>query len=321
MTSVKIRLRRKGGPGSGNWGHSGRPGMVGGSAPGTGGRIFKKEAYLAKKRAWLISNSPRKQLEAAIASVNPDLDDKAIQTISDVMLLDRKRFDYYKDKFNVPVDSAFASKMFAADYDIDRSIAQLRWDIEDEATYKDPVTGEKFCNMLGSDAFNKKFGNVNVPNVTQKLAREYGVDVRREAKDVEQSQKDLSSLYAIAKSHPVVGKMLAGKKVIYEDSNPTRPSASASFDISRNAIIIYRSSPYKPTGDYSATWIHELVHSIEPSGKGFTALFGKGRTASLYGNMNYSEDFAEIGTAYILGYQMNWIGKKWKYVGDIIDAL
>lgn len=35
MTSVKIRIRRKGGPGSGNWGHSGRPGMIGGSGPGS----------------------------------------------------------------------------------------------------------------------------------------------------------------------------------------------------------------------------------------------------------------------------------------------
>jgi len=33
MTTVKIKVRRKGGPGSGNWNHKGRPGMVGGSTP------------------------------------------------------------------------------------------------------------------------------------------------------------------------------------------------------------------------------------------------------------------------------------------------
>lgn len=40
MTAVKVIVRKtKGGPGSGNWGHSGRPGAVGGSAPsgGSGG--------------------------------------------------------------------------------------------------------------------------------------------------------------------------------------------------------------------------------------------------------------------------------------------
>lgn len=37
MTTVKvIRRKTKGGPGSGNWGHSGRPGQVGGSNPGGG---------------------------------------------------------------------------------------------------------------------------------------------------------------------------------------------------------------------------------------------------------------------------------------------
>jgi hypothetical protein len=34
MSTVKVIVRKtKGGPGSGNWGHSGRPGMVGGSSP------------------------------------------------------------------------------------------------------------------------------------------------------------------------------------------------------------------------------------------------------------------------------------------------
>lgn len=38
MTSciIKLKRRTKGGRGSGNWGHSGRPGMIGGSAPGGG---------------------------------------------------------------------------------------------------------------------------------------------------------------------------------------------------------------------------------------------------------------------------------------------
>jgi hypothetical protein len=34
MTIVKIKVRRKGGPGSGHHGHAGLPGQVGGSAPG-----------------------------------------------------------------------------------------------------------------------------------------------------------------------------------------------------------------------------------------------------------------------------------------------
>lgn len=36
MAKVKIKVRRKGGPGSGHWGHAGIPGRQGGSAPGKG---------------------------------------------------------------------------------------------------------------------------------------------------------------------------------------------------------------------------------------------------------------------------------------------
>ena len=37
MSNYEWRLTIKGGPGSGNWGHSGRPGQVGGSGSGGGG--------------------------------------------------------------------------------------------------------------------------------------------------------------------------------------------------------------------------------------------------------------------------------------------
>lgn len=40
MTTIKvIRRKSKGGPGSGNWGHAGLPGQVGGSAPGDRGYV------------------------------------------------------------------------------------------------------------------------------------------------------------------------------------------------------------------------------------------------------------------------------------------
>jgi len=61
MTSCIIKIRRKGGPGSGNWGHSGRPGMVGGSQPSKGsahswGAITKptrKYTYAKNREEWV----------------------------------------------------------------------------------------------------------------------------------------------------------------------------------------------------------------------------------------------------------------------------
>jgi hypothetical protein len=55
MTSIKAIIRKtKGGPGSGNWNHKGRPGMVGGSVPGNGST---SPAIGADGTAYIIGNS------------------------------------------------------------------------------------------------------------------------------------------------------------------------------------------------------------------------------------------------------------------------
>lgn len=48
MASVKIRIKRKGGPGSGNWNHKGRPGMVGGSVSGGGSSVVHNVTELTR---------------------------------------------------------------------------------------------------------------------------------------------------------------------------------------------------------------------------------------------------------------------------------
>lgn len=57
MAIVKIKVRRKGGPGSGNWNHKGRPGLHGGSAPGgSGGKSKRIDDAIKSYSSGLVLN-------------------------------------------------------------------------------------------------------------------------------------------------------------------------------------------------------------------------------------------------------------------------
>ena len=61
----KLKVRLKGGPGSGNWGHAGRPGKVGGSAPGGGlGTIGARAGSTAEERAELSAKTRKERRES-----------------------------------------------------------------------------------------------------------------------------------------------------------------------------------------------------------------------------------------------------------------
>lgn len=325
MTSVKIKIRRKGGPGSGNWGHSGRPGQVGGSAPGTGGKIFKKEAYLAKKREWMRSNSPRKQLEAMIIKAKPSYSKEDAEMMADIMLLGRDRFDNYADKIGLKVPQDFKDQVFTGDKAIDRAIAKLKYELEDEACFVMP-DGNRFNVMTGPKDFEHMvYGDRDtskpIPNVQSKLANEFGVTVLYGENDSKLVvDQDMSRLYDVAKAYPVVGKLLQGTKIRYTDAIPEHPTATASWRANTNTIEVHRGN-MRPFG---TVWIHELMHKADSlySDNRITKIFGFGRTASWYANMNFSEDFAETATAYVLGYPMqSWLGAKWSYVANILEQI
>lgn len=61
-------VAKDGGPGSGNWGHSGRPGLVGGSGPGGGSQYRGGRSdvgYFGSRKDWLNGLSGERQHEAA----------------------------------------------------------------------------------------------------------------------------------------------------------------------------------------------------------------------------------------------------------------
>ena len=68
MADFLKRNANDGGPGSGNWGHKGRPGHVGGSGPGGGSQYRggrSEIGYFGSRKDWLNGLSGEKQHEAS----------------------------------------------------------------------------------------------------------------------------------------------------------------------------------------------------------------------------------------------------------------
>lgn len=334
---MKILVKIKGSRTSGNWGHKGRIGQRGGSAPG-GGRIMNTSAYLYKKRKYLEEHSPRKQLEEIILAAKPKYNAADVEMVADMMLLSPEQFDHYSERLSIKVPDEVRTAVFTGNKDIDREIARLRWEIEEEATLKDPETGAVRLNVYDSeDMYKKMYGTAEeasnpptIPNVHQKLQDRYDVSIGNPV-GVEQSQvdADMSRLYRLAEAYPVVGKLLRSTKIEYANPISNHPTATADYDAPKGVLHIYKGN-MPPVG---ATFIHELMHKAQglynriadaKTGMRDLEIFGKGRTASMYGNTNYDEDFAEAATAMIINLPgiRNWLGAdKVKYIDALLGEI
>ena len=333
---MKIIVKVKGSATSGNWGHKGVPGQRGGSAPG-GGRIMNAAGYLYKKRKYLEAHSPRKQLEEIILAAKPKYNPADVEMMADVMLLSPEQFDHYSERLSIKVPDEVRAAVFTGSKDIDREIARLRWEIEEEATLKDE-NGSVRLNVYGSeDMYRKLYGTAEeaanpptIPAVRQKLQDTYNVIIGNPA-GVEQSQvdADMSRLYRLAEAYPVVGKLLRGTKIEYADPISNHPNATADYDGPKGVLHIYKGN-MPPIG---ATFIHELMHKAQglynsradaKTGMRDLKIFGKGRTASMYGNTNYDEDFAEAATAMIISLPgiRDWLSAdKVKYIDALLGEV
>lgn len=129
MTSVKVIVRKtKGGPGSGNWGHSGRPGQVGGSSPGGGKggsalepQKFNISPYVGMEESTFASKHPQLYKEYArglrtafeVASLTGKAQTYAKQVIKDMG--DELTQDF---KFYYPHSNKFVKPTSKVDRDI-----------------------------------------------------------------------------------------------------------------------------------------------------------------------------------------------------------
>ena len=131
---LTIEPRRKGGPGSGNWGHAGRPGQVGGSAPGGGAAYARSKWLVAIRNGY--PQPVRDEIAEKIQAIRPDATENQVDMYLDVMSLDRERFLYYANKIGLDNPEQSADAYFAENKKMEKDILRRRLAMEDAATFR-----------------------------------------------------------------------------------------------------------------------------------------------------------------------------------------
>lgn len=297
----------KGGPGSGHFGHRGRPGLRGGSLPG-GGAASNIHAWMAAKRRGLPA-PVRQKIRDRIKEVKPGATDDECDMYIDVMGLDRKRFRRYAEVLGL--DPSMEDEFFKEQEQLDSHMAREMLRVQDAATYKSGSGHPELMATMSDDMYARVTAVVgkDASEVVSKLYDRYGVtvDIRRKVDD-DTVHQEMSWLYNLAESDPVLGKVLSTrvKKVVY-DKRPSRSTAAMQWR--PDGLYIY------PDVHTAANILHELGHAYEDASR-FDSIksgFGRGRTVSSYAWTNYSEDFAETFVAVVggrTGYR-DWVPDKY----------
>lgn len=301
---------RKGGPGSGNWGHRGRPGKRGGSVPG-GGAAANLHRYILNKRASL-ETPVAGQIREQILAHRPDLNDHQVDMFMGVISMDRERFAQYAEK--VGYDPGLSDSFFKEVREADTEMERLRLAIKDQATYHfEGRSGRKIIAPMvhtPDSVYDKLVPIVgeNASEVMGILKDKHGVSVSINTTIAEEKvHEQLSRLSNALDQFPVLGKIFRaqGGRVRYETRPSYKPTANASWDNSKGAIMIWNTVGGDDWPIFPSVWVHELGHAAEnyANPRELGRLFGRGRMVSSYAWTNGSEDFAETFTAYILGDQ------------------
>lgn len=313
MVSKDIVL--KGGPGSGHYGHRGRPGIRGGSLPG-GGAASNIHAWMTAKRRGLPA-PVRQEIRDKIREVKPDATDDECDMYLDVLGLDRERFRVYAEKLGL--DPSMEDEFFEEQKQIETTMAREMLRVQDAATYKsssghpepfasvDDSTYARVHRLVGNDA----------SEVVGKLHTRYNVSVDVEC-DVDDGtvHQEMSWLYNLAESNPVLAKVLSTRvrRVVYAERPP---HSTAAMQMRHDGLYIY------PDFHTATNILHELGHAYEEA-SGFDPVgsgFGKGRMVSSYAWTNYTEDFAETFVAVMGGHKAyrDWIPDKYDAVLQSIE--
>lgn len=307
----------KGGPGSGNWGHFGRHGLRGGSAPKSGGAAFNLGGYtraISKKKG-PVEKQVREQVQAA----RPDIDDHGMDMVTDVMGWDKGKFDEYADRFGV--DKNLRDSYIRERASHDEQVARMQQAVKDQATLKDRgMDGREYVRHF-THVGDEKYEQVTKPvgtssqEVIGALGRDFGVQVDLHVDVPEQKlHDDLSQLHNWLQTEPVLKGIMddQGLKVRFVPPGASHPTAAAMFNIGAKSVDVFVQPDSTGGGSlFAMTWPHELGHAAErylPRAK--LKVFGRGRMVSSYAWNNFSEDMAESFVSVLVGDRraMDWMG-------------
>jgi hypothetical protein len=310
-------VTEKGGPGSGNWAHRGRPGLRGGSMAGMGGAAYALAQYTQAKRG-SFETPVGNQIRDAIRNGRPDLDENQVEDLMGIISLDREYFDRYADRFGYP--AGLGDTFIKEVKDNDRRALRLQHEIKQRATYKWTDDEVKDWEAL-NDRLSKPVGT-NSRDVIGKLEdRGIRVDVNADVTEG-RLHSQLSQLENSLKEYPVLGNILRDRGGRVEFREP-RPGGTAEATWNEDRVTIYNKTDSYVT---PSTWVHEILHGADAytDARERDKVFGRGKQPTSYGWMNFNESWAETAMMVVMGQSgpMKWVEPgKVKMVQDVLDRM
>ncbi len=347
-------VAKKGGPGSGNFGHAGRPGLVGGSAPtapdldalaqGPSLDIEKyantlrqkfphpvREALRQHIRPWLVKLRAEQGKTPTEEEYHHDEDQ-----MLDVMGLDAERFKFYARKVGMPIsDEALgdmAQQFFDEDQGAQRAVERAAWAVRDSNTALRATNGNGPLALTEwAQPPTVQLHEANAAAAWERVGRDLGIRITVQP-GVQVSEailhRDASDLLYVAERFPAIRTLLNAhcKQVVYSATKlGVNSDAPASAEYER--IVLHPASAWYDAVD-SATWLHEIGHLAEarlPGGHYTENGFGLGARATSYAWRNVFEDFAEtFAAAFVRSPQeqallRSMLGPKYAVVEKIIE--
>jgi hypothetical protein len=306
----------KGGPTSGNWGHTSetrRNVGPGGSDPG-GGAIDNPLGYLAAYRRALREGSEiRRKVADELAELHPEWTDENLEMALGVMELDRDKFMYYADKWGLGeagnVDD-IADAFFKEEKGRDRAWYQKKMGLEERAVMPHPEGSQYKLWMaeIGGGLYDAaKEGprlGADLAEARDLFQRSYGLQVNvGPAYDEATAHEELSWLAHMMDADPKLRTIYtrAFKSIRFHNER----HGTAAMQVNGRQVSVY------PTLHAPGMWYHEAGHGLETLASEAGAvtfaeigpLFGRGRLASSYSLGNHQEDFAEAWVLMGSGYE------------------
>jgi len=220
--TLTIQPQRKGGPGSGNWGHAGRPGQVGGSAPG-GGAAYAREKYLKTIRDG-YPRPVRDEIAAKVQALRPDATGHQVYMYLDVMSMDQERFLYYAEKIGMKNPKQAMEAYFAENDAVEKDVMRRRWALEEAATYSQKGQSKEALAAYGEiwDRYHD-VREGTATELTSALKDRYGVTIQNDSGVSDETIRTHASyLLNLADAHPAIGAILKEQveTIRYKDRRP-----------------------------------------------------------------------------------------------------
>jgi hypothetical protein len=337
---MKGIIRLKGGSGSGNFGHLGRPGEVGGSSSAQSDLDIT--AYASKKYDALRSKGAYKRALNRVAEVwrqrYPDKSDddinKAADQIVSAMDLGEKEFDWYNTKYDLGFSDAQKKDFIKYSEYVQRAVDRTIFKVHDKLTYHNPDNDFAIPNVDGASEW---YANVSaarvglVGNNVQDAVGEinkFGITVGiPEGWENEPAlHTALSNLVHVLNNEPVVADVASRnlRRIRFDAwSGDTFLARAMGDSIDVNLSSSWIDNKFFGTGP--GTWVHEIGHISENDipYSSWHNLFTSGNRASSYSWKSPSESYAESFTAYIANREAfeDWMPDKIKFFDDLYGGV